>query len=83
MYIILFFQHKKTPASNAQGPHPHILLMGGRDLRDSFGSEILAKRDFFGSMKDMGIFWVAKKTQVFFRVLYFSSAQINNNISAI
>ena len=26
-----------------------------------FRSEILAKSDFFGSMKDAGIFWVAKK----------------------
>ena len=41
-------------------------------LSDFFGSEILAKSDFFGSMKDAGIFlgcekktegcfWVAKK----------------------
>ena len=30
-----------------------------------------------------GFFWVAKTTQGFFGVLYFSSAQINNNISAI
>ena len=26
-----------------------------------FGSEILAKSDFFGCMKDAGIFWVVKK----------------------
>ena len=38
---------------------------------------------FFGSMKDAVIFWVAKKTQEFFWVFYFSSAQINKNISAI
>ena len=31
-----------------------------------FGSEILAKRDIFESMKDTGIFWVVKKTQGFF-----------------
>ena len=30
-----------------------------------------------------GFFWVAKTTQEFFWVLFFSSAQINNNISAI
>ena len=31
---------------------------------DFFGSEILAQSDFFGSMKDAGIFfWVAKKKQ--------------------
>ena len=51
--------------------------------KDFFGSDILAKRDFFGSMKDAGIFWVAKTTEGFFWVLYFSSAQIKNNISAI
>ena len=28
---------------------------------DFFGSEILATGDFFESMKDAGIFWVAKK----------------------
>ena len=31
----------------------------------------------------LGFFRVAKTTQEFFWVLYFSSAQINNNISAI
>ena len=36
---------------------------------DFFGSEILAKCDFFGSMKDAGIFfWVAKKAEGFFWV---------------
>ena len=44
------------------------------------GSVILAKGDFFGSMKDAGIFLGHKKTQGFFWVLYFSSVQINNNI---
>ena len=39
----------------AQGPHSHILMTGGGP-KDFFGSDILAKRDFFGSMKDAGIF---------------------------
>ena len=39
---------------NPQGPHSHILMTGGP--KDFFGSDILAKRDFFGSMKDAGIF---------------------------
>ena len=52
-------------------------MVGGP--RDFWGSEILAKRDFLGSMKDGGIFWGRE----FLWVLYFSSAQINNNISAI
>ena len=34
---------------------------GGGGPSDFLGSEILAKSDFFGSMKDAGIFWVAKK----------------------
>ena len=34
-----------------------------------FGSEILAKRDFLGSMKDAGIFWGREKnTEGFFWV---------------
>ena len=37
----------------AQGPHSHILMTGGP--KDFFESDILAKRDFFGSMKDAGI----------------------------
>ena len=39
---------------NPQGPHSHILMTGGGS--DFFGSEILAKGDIFGSMKDAGIF---------------------------
>ena len=49
----------------------------------SEGSEILAKRYILGLWKTLGIFLVSKKTQGFFWVLYFSSAQINNNVSAI
>ena len=35
---------------------------------DFFGSEILAKSDFLGSMKDAGIFLGYKKNQEFFGV---------------
>ena len=56
---------------------------GGGGPKDFFGSDILAKRDFFGSMKDAGISLGRETTQGFFRVLYFTSAQIKNNISAI
>ena len=35
---------------------------------DFLGSEILAKGDSFGSMKDARIFWVAKKMEGFFWV---------------
>ena len=48
-----------------------------------FGSQILAKKDFLGLWKTQGFFLVAKKTQGFFWLLYFSSAQINNNVSTI
>ena len=40
--------------ATAQGPHSHILMTGGCPS-DFFGSEILAKSDFFGSMKDSEI----------------------------
>ena len=41
----------------------------GEGVSDFFGFEILAKRDFLGSWKDVGIFLKAKKTQEFFWVL--------------
>ena len=34
---------------NPQGPHLHILKVGGGRSKNFFGSEILAKRDLFGS----------------------------------
>ena len=41
----------------AQGPHSHILMTGGGGgPSDVFESEILAKSDLLGSMKDAGIF---------------------------
>ena len=71
----------------SQEPHSHILLTGkGGGPRVSFGSEILAKRDFFGSMNDMAIFLGHENlnTGIFWGIiLYFSSAKINNDISAI
>ena len=68
-----------------QGPYSDILMMGGGggSLRDFFGSEILAKRDFLGSIKDAWIFLGCKNKQEFFWALYLSSVQINNNISTI
>ena len=38
-------------------------MLGGGVRGIFLGFEILAKSDFFGSMKDAGIFWVAKKTK--------------------
>ena len=46
-------------------------LIDEEDPKVFWGSEILAKRNFLGFLKDAGIFLVLK----------FSSAQINNNIS--
>ena len=61
----------------AQGPHSHILMTGG--VRRIFlGLTFWPK----GLWKTPGFFWVAKTTEGFFLVLYFSSAQIKNNISA-
>ena len=41
---------------------------GGGGLSDLFGSEVLAKCDFFGSMKDARIFLGRKKEEWFFWV---------------
>ena len=49
--------------SGSQGPHSHILMTGGGGPSDFLGSEILAKSDFFGSMKDAGIFLGREKKQ--------------------
>ena len=57
-------------------PNSYILLMGGP--RDFLGLKFWSKGIFL-SMIDAEFFGVAKKTQGFFWVLYFSSAQINNN----
>ena len=58
----------------AQGSHSHILMTGGGgggSLSDFLGSEILAKNDFFGSMKDARIFLgCEKRTKGFFGVCY-------------
>ena len=54
-------------AKPPQGPHSHILMTGAPS--NFLGSEILAKSDLFGSMKDAGFFWVTKKkTEGFFWV---------------
>ena len=55
-------------------PHSHILITGagvgrGGGPSDFFGSEILAKSDFFRSMKDARIFLGReRKTEGFFGV---------------
>ena len=61
-------EKQETPA-----PHSHVLMTegggGGGGPSDIFGSEILAKGDFFGSMKDAGIFLGReKRTKGFFGV---------------
>ena len=56
-----------------QGPHSHILMTGGP--KDFFGSDILAKRDFFGSMKDAGIFLGRENnTGIFLGIVFFISS---------
>ena len=48
-----------------QGLHSHILMTGGGGLSDIFGSRILAKSEFFGSMKDARILLGREKTGIF------------------
>ena len=43
--------------------------------KDFFGSDILAKRDFFGSMKDAGIFLGRENnTGIFWGIVFFISS---------
>ena len=60
----------------AQDPHSHILMTGGGwGPKDFFGSDILAKRDFLGSMKDAGIFWGRENnTGIFLGIVLFISS---------
>ena len=44
-------------------PHTYFNDGGGGGPSDFFGSEILAKSDFYGSMKDARIFFVREKKQ--------------------
>ena len=56
-----------------QGPHSHILMTGGSE--GFFGSDILAKRDFFGSMKDAGIFLGRENNRgIFMGIVFFISS---------
>ena len=66
LYIVSFQQTVEDPGA------PLTYFNDGGKPSDFFGSEILAKSDFFGSMNDAGIFlghdkktegffWVAKK----------------------
>ena len=56
---------------------------GGGVWRIFLGVTFWPKGIFWGLWKTLGFFGVAKTTQGFLWVLYFSSAQIKNNISAI
>ena len=48
---------------------------GGGGPKDFFGSDILAKRDFFGSMKDAGIFLGRENnTGIFLGIVFFISS---------
>ena len=43
--------------------------------KDFFGSDILAKRDFLGSMKDAGIFWGRENNRgIFLGIVFFISS---------
>ena len=62
---------------------PLTYFNDGGVRRIFWGLRFWPKGIFLGLWKTPGFFWVAKTTQGFFWVLYSSSAQINNNISAI
>ena len=48
---------------------------GGGVLKDFLGSDILAKRDFLGSMKDAGIFWGRENNAgIFLGIVFFISS---------
>ena len=48
---------------------------GGGGPKDLFGSDILAKRDFFGSMEDAGIFLGRENnTGIFLGIVFFISS---------
>ena len=63
----------------SESQHSHILLTGegGGGSKGFFWSEILAKRDFFGSMKDTGNFLgCGKNTGIFWGIALFISNSI-------
>ena len=54
---------------------------GGGGPKDIFGSDILAERDFFGSMKDAGIFWGRENNTGFFFFGYCIFHQLKSTIT--
>ena len=68
-----FVKIKYSLYTAPRGPRSHILMTGAP--KDFFGSEILAKRDLFGSMKDAGIFWGRENnTGIFLGIVFFISS---------
>ena len=66
------------------GPWAPLTYFNDGGVRRIFlGLTFWPKGIFWGLWKTPRFFWVVKTTPGFFWVLYFSSAQINNNISAI
>ena len=57
--------NNENQSLEAKWPHLHILMMGGGGGSEWFFwvRKILAKSDFFGSMKDAGIFLGREKKQ--------------------
>ena len=63
---------KNTNNNNSPGaPLTYFNNGGGGGPKDFFGSDILAKRDFFGSMKDAGIFLGRKNNTGIFGIFVF------------
>ena len=80
-FISLF---KGRQGRKFENPGAPLTYFNDRGVRRIFlGLTFWPKGIFLGLWKTPGFFWVAKTTEGFFWVLYFSSAQIKNNKSAI
>ena len=63
------------PKVSLPGPPSHIFMTGGGGLKDFLGSDISAKRDFLGSMKDAEIFLGRENnTGIFLGIVFFISS---------
>ena len=77
--IIILERNDRTPGA----PLTYFNDGGEGGPKDFFGSDILAKRDFYGSMKDAGNFLGRENNRgIFLGIVFFISSN-QNNISTI
>ena len=84
--VFLGYEAKHRPTVKAQFCYLRVTLVPGAPLtyfndgggggpKDFFGSDILGKRDFLGSMKDAGIFLGRENnTGIFWGIVFFISS---------